>query len=219
MKSHSCKKYLVTLMAAGILAAPAAFANSVQFNFGPVGSPSMTALFEDTGLNQVQLTINAVSLSGDNTLNSLCFNFNPGTDAKQLVFTQTGSIGGVQGNVKSSNDSYKVGGGSGKFDINFSFGSDFKTGDSVTYSITGIPSLSVNDFLYLETPSAGRTPGYAAGSIQELSGLLIVQGTPQQNAVPDVSSTFGLLGLALAAIGVLARRFKVAPSGKMPEAL
>src|SRR3569833_1047711 len=106
MKSHSCKKYLATLMAAGILAAPAAFANSVQFNFGPVGSPSMTALFEDTGLNQVQVTINAVSLSGDNTLNSLCFNFNPGTDAKQLVFTQTGSIGGVQGNVKSSYDSY-----------------------------------------------------------------------------------------------------------------
>lgn len=207
MKSHYYKKYLAILATAGMLAAPA-FANSVQFDFGPVGSPSMTALFEDSGPNQVQLTINALALSGNNTLNSLCFNFNPGLDSKTLIFTQTGSVGGVQGTVNSANDSFKVGGGSGKFDINFIFGPDFKTGDSITYSITGIPSLSVNDFLYLETPSAGRVPGYAAGSIQELSNIVIVQGAPR--AVPDISSTFGLLLTALLGVGFLARRFKSA---------
>lgn len=208
MKSHSCKKHLPILLAAGILAAPAAFANSVQFNFGPVGAPSMTAIFQDAGPNQVQLTIDAVALNENNTLNTLCFNFNPGLDAKNLAFTQTGSVGGVSGVVSSGNDCFKVGGGSGKFDINFVFGPDFKTGDSVTYSITGIPNLSVNDFLFLETPSAGRIPGYAAGSILEESGLLIVQGNPEGNGVPDVSSTLGLLALALGAMGFLAKRFK-----------
>src|SRR5205085_11983985 len=103
------------------------------------------------------------------------------------------SVGGVSGLVSSANDSYKVGGGSGKFDIDFIFEPDFKTGDSVTYSISGIPNLSVNDFLFLETASAGRTPGYASGSIQDLSGFFIVQGTPQEIAGPDISSTFGLL--------------------------
>jgi hypothetical protein len=76
----------------------------------------------------------------------------------------------------------------------------------VIYSITGIPDLSVNDFLFLETPSAGRIPGYAAGSIQELSDVVIVQGEPR--TVPEVSSTFGLLALALVAVGFGVRRFK-----------
>jgi hypothetical protein len=204
MKSHPRKQHLAVLLAIGMMA-PAAFANSVQFNFGPIGAPSMTALFQDAGPNQVQLTIDAVALNGNNTLNTLCFNFNPGLDSKNLTFTQTGSVGGVSGTVTSGNDCFKVGGGSGKFDINFVFGPDFKTGDSVTYSITGIPNLSVNDFLYLETPSAGKVPGYAAGSIQQLSGLLIVQGTPEGNAVPDISSTLGLLALAMGSIALWAR--------------
>jgi len=114
----------------------------------------------------------------------------------------------VQGKVSSANDSYKVGNGSGKFDIDFVFGADFVTGDSVTYSITGIPNLSVNDFLFVETLSAGHTPGYAAGSIQELSDVVIVQGEPR--TVPEVSTTFGLLAIALLGIGFVARSVKAA---------
>jgi hypothetical protein len=208
MKSHYYKSFRAILLATAILAAPAAFANSIRFDFGPVGTPSLTALFQDTVPGQVQLTIDALALNGNNSINSICFNFNPTFDAKGLTFTQTGSVGGVSGLVSSANDSYKVGGGGGKFDIDFIFGPDFKTGDSVTYSISGIPNLTVNDFLFLETASAGRTPGYAAGSIQDLSGFFIVQGTPQQTAVPDISSTFGLLVTALLALGFLGRRFK-----------
>ncbi len=208
MKSHYHKMFRAILLSAGILAARAAFANSVEFDFGPAGAPTMTALFQDAGPGQVQLTIDAVNLNGSDALNSLCFNFNPGLDATSLIFTQTGLVGGVGGRVSAANDSYKVGGGSGKYDINFVFGPNFVTGDSATYSITGIPDLSVNDFLFLATPSAGRLPGYAAGSIQELSDVLIVQGEPDLRGVPEISSTFGLLALALVGIGVLARRFK-----------
>jgi len=200
--------YLAILTAVGVLTAPAAFANSVLFDFGPSGSPTMTALFQDVTPGQVQLSIDAVNLNGNSTLNSLCFNFNPNFDSTSLIFNQTGSVGGVSGKVSSGNDSYKVSGGSGKFDIDFVFGADFVTGDSVTYSITGIPNLSVNDFLFLETPSAGREPGYAAGSIQELSDVVVVQGAPR--TVPDASSTFGLFAMALAGVGLGARRFKMA---------
>ena len=51
------------LLAAGVFVAPAAFGNAVRFDFGPTGTPSMTALFQDVGPNQVQLTISALALS------------------------------------------------------------------------------------------------------------------------------------------------------------
>lgn len=207
MKSQYYKTYLAVLLAAAVLAAPAAFANSIQFNFGPPGAPALTALVQDVQPGQVNLTIDALNLNGNNSINSICFNFDPAFDAKDLTFTQTGSVGGVSSQVSSANDSYKVSGGSGKFDIDFIFGPDFHTGDSVTYSITGIPNLSVNDFLFLETPSAGRTAGYASSSIQELSGLDIIQGTPQ--TVPDISSTFGLVGLGLVSLAFMPRRLRV----------
>ena len=209
MRTKYSKTWLGILLAGEILIAPAAFGNAIRFDFGSAGSPSVTALFEDAGPNQVQLTITALALSGNNSVSSLFFSFDPTLDAQNLNFTQTHSIGGVQGSVHSANDAYKVRGGSGKFDISMVFGqsSPFVTGDAVTYSISGISGLSVNDFLFLETPVAGRPSTYAAGSLQELSGVVVVQGTPQ--AVPDAGSTFGLLVLSLLTIGFLARRFRV----------
>lgn len=209
MKFHYYKTFRAILWAAAIVAAPTAFANSIQFDFGPVGTPVLTALFQDAVPGQVNLTINALALNG-NSINSLCFNLNPTFDAKNLLFTETSSAGGVSGSVRSANDSYKVIGGGGKFDIDFTFDPDFQTGDSVTFSITGIPNLTVNDFLFRETASAGRIPGYAAGSIQELTGLTIIQGNPNEQAVPDISSTFGLLLSAMVAVGILAHRSRAA---------
>ena len=211
VKSRYDKTWLTILLAGQILAAPAAFGNAIRFDFGPAGTPSMTALFEDAGPNQVQLTITALALSGANSLNSLYFNFNPVFDSQNLIFAQTGSVGGVQGAASTGNDSYKASGGGGKFDINLIFGQSpaFVTGDAATFSITGIGGLSVNDFLYQETAAAGRTPTYAAGSLQELSGIVVVQGTPTTANVPDAASTFGLLALSLLTMGWFSQRLRV----------
>src|SRR6185312_4974792 len=124
----------------------------------------MTALFQNDGPNQVKLTISALG-AGNFSLNSLYFNFNPVLDSKNLTFSQTGSVGDGQGQVSTGNDSYKVNGGSGKFDINLTFGGSpaFVTGDSLMFTITGDGGLTVNDFLFQETASAGNTPRYAAG--------------------------------------------------------
>jgi hypothetical protein len=210
VRPQCSKSWLAILLAVPILAAPAAFGNAIRFDFGPAGTPSMTALFEDSGPNQIQLTITALALSGNNSVNSLYFNFNPAFDSQNLTFTQTGSIGGVQGSASTANDSYKASGGGGKFDININFNQNatFVTGDVATFSITGIGDLSVNDFLYQETAAAGRSPTYAVGSLQELSGVVVVQGTPTTD-VPDVAPTFGLLGLGLLTIGLFSRRHRV----------
>ena len=213
VKSQYNKTWLAILLAGGILAAPAAFGNAIRFDFGPTGSPSMTALFEDVAPNQIQLTITALSLSGNNDfINSVYFNFNPAFDSRTLTFTQTGSIGGVQGLANTANDSYKAIGGGGKFDINLAFGPTFSTGDVVTFAITGPNGLSINDFLFQETAAAGRSPTYAAGSFQELSGIVIVQGTPittTEISAPDAASTLGLLVLGLFSISLLSRHLRV----------
>ena len=200
--------WLPIILASAILPAPAAFATTIRFDFGPAGTPAVTALFEDVGPNQVNLTITALALTGNNSVNSLFFNFNPVFDSHNLIFTQTDSIGSVQSSANTANDSYKASGGGGKFDINLAFGKSpaFVNGDAVIYSITGLSGFSVNDFLFLETPAAGRIPTYAAGSLQELSGVVVVNGTPQ--TVPDNTSTFGLLALCLSAIPLLSRQFR-----------
>ena len=218
MRPQCNKTWLTIFLAAQILAAPAAFGNAIQFNFGPAGTPSMTALFEDAGPNQIQLTVTALALSGNNSVNSLYFNFNPVFDSKNLIFTQTGSIGGVQGAASSANDSYKASGGGGKFDINLTFSQSpvFVTGDVATFSITGIGDLSVNDFLYQETAAAGRSPTYAAGSFQELSGIVVIPGTPTTPDVPDAASTSGLLALGLLTMGWFSRRSRVIKGGVRP---
>ena len=213
MKSRCNTVWQAILLAGGMLAAPAAFAttSAVQFNFGPVGAPTVTALFQDDGVNQVQLTISAVGLSPSDTVSSLFFNFDPNLDSKSLTFDQTGSVGGVTASVSTANNSYKVTGGSGKFDVCVTFGDSpaFVNGDSVTFNITSIGDLSVDDFLYEETASAGNTPRFAAGSLQNFDNIVIVQGTPNVDdgpngrGVPDVASTSGLLAMALAGIGFL----------------
>jgi len=152
MKSQCYKTCQAVLLAAAVLTAPAAFAtstaNSIRFDFGPPGAPALTALFQDAAPGTVQLTINALALSGENSINSICFNFDPAFDAKDLTFTQTGSVGGVSGMVSSANDSYKVSGGSGKFDIDFIFGPDFQTGDYRSIGLIGgtVLDLGGNQF-------------------------------------------------------------------------
>jgi hypothetical protein len=210
LKSQYHKAWLAILLAAEILGAQAVFGNSVQFNFGPVGNPSVTAVFQDVGPGQVQLTIDALALPANNFIDSLYFSLNPAFDSRNLIFTQTDSSGGVHGTVNNANDSFKVGGGSGKFDFELVFDQTFAfiTGHTVTYSITGIGGLSANDFLYQETATAGRLPNYAAGSVRDFSGIVVIDGTPQGPSAPDTASTFGLFLLGLFTLGFWNRRVR-----------
>jgi hypothetical protein len=211
LKSQYHKAWLAILLAAEILGAQAAFGTSVQFNFGPIATPSVTAVFQDIGPGQVQLTINALALPANNFIDSLYFSLNPVFDSKNLIFIKTDTLGGVNGTVNTANDSFKVRGGSGKFDIDLVFDhtSAFITGHTVTFSISGIIGLSANDFLFQETPTAGHLPNYAAGSVQDLSGIVVVEATIQDAAgVPDVASTFGLFLLGLFTLGFWNRRVR-----------
>jgi len=211
MKLPFQKLLLPVLLATAILLPPVAFGDAIRFDFGPVGATALTAVFDDAGPNEVELTITGLALSGDNSVQSLCFNFNPGFDARNLMFTQTSQIGGVQVSVKTGNDSYKVSGGSGKFDIDLLFDpfTTFKTGDMVTYCITGISGLSLNDFLFLDTPSAGWLPTYAASSLQESSGIVTIEGTPR--AAPDAMSTFGVLAVSIVIVKLLTQHLRSLP--------
>jgi hypothetical protein len=200
------------VLAGGMVAAPGAFANSALFDFGPNGTTLMTALFQDAGPGQVDLTVTAVNLDANNSVNSLFFCLNPLLDAKDLVFTQTDPPGGAQGVVSLGNDSFKVGGG-GKFDIDMSFGPTpaFDNGDMTHFTISGISGLTVNDFLFQETASAGHSQCYAQGSLLTLDSVVIVDGSLNRDdgpnvSVPDGGATAGLLAMGLAGVGLFARK-------------
>lgn len=214
MQIKSSAGVFAVLVAAQMQFAQLAFGNAIRFDFGEpatsaVGDsiPMMSALFDDVGPNQVELTITANGLAGSDSGRAFYFNFNPAYDASELVFDQAGSVGGVQGSVSTGVNSIKTGGG-GKFDIMLGIGQSpaFVSGDSLTYMITGPMNFSVEDFMFQDTAAAGVSPTYAASSIQQLSGVVVLNGNPTAVSVPDATSTAGLFGLALVALVLVFRR-------------
>ena len=210
---------LLGFLAAQSWFVPRAEANSIFFDFGqtttPAGQnvPLFTALFVDTAPNQVTLTVTSIGLSGNALVEGLFFNFNPVFNSANLVFSPTSTPGAVQATARAANDSFKAWAG-GKFDIEVDLNNPavFTPGSSFAFSITGINSLSVDDFGFLNTRAAGISQTYAAGRIQNLSGVTILNTSPQPVPVPDTASTLGLFALSLVGVGFAFRRANAAAS-------
>jgi hypothetical protein len=177
----------------------------------PSGSaPWLTADFENA-TGGVTLTLSAGGLTGSEFASEMYFNIAPNLDQSRLSFTKTSSIGNFSAPTidhAAGDNHYKAGGG-GKYDFRFNFGSangtTFKSGDSITYFISGISGLTVNDFACLSAPAWwGGDPFYAAAHIQSLPGCASTWiepgGGPTTVPVPEPSS---MVICALGAAGCL----------------
>ncbi len=211
-------------------------ASSVSYDFGsvsggatPAGTPPWAeAVFSDAGANTVTLTLTAGGLGQGSFVSSWYFNLNPSLDSKSLDFTVSGSTGAFTGpSIMTGANGFKAG-PDGKFDILFGFattGDDsalFGSGDSLTYTISGISGLTADDFNQLSTSASGSGAYASAAHVQPGStdvscpawinptatSLLDNAATP--GTVPDASSTIALLGTSLVAIGILRRKFQSA---------
>jgi hypothetical protein len=138
----------------------------------PAGSaPWIDATFSNATPGTVFLTITNAGFVGSEFASELYFNLNTNLDPNNLVFTLVSSNGiFATPSIDHQNaDSYKAD-GDGKYDMRFNFGTasgtTFTTGDSITYQITGISSLTALDFGYLSAPAGGSGPFYAAGHVQ-----------------------------------------------------
>lgn len=149
----------------------------------PAGTgPWIDAYFQDVSSGTVLLTITNVQLAagefvggaGNGANGGVFFNLNPSLNATNLIFTPNGSSGSFTApTIATGTDGFQAD-GDGKYDIQFDFATAnsgrFTGGDSVTYTITGISTLTAADFAYLSAPAGGSGPFYAAAHVQGLSG-------------------------------------------------
>jgi hypothetical protein len=232
----------VVLLAVSSVFVPRACATSIQFDFNhefssgtpPTGTaPWLRAIFSDVAPGSVSLTLIGVNLSATEFVGGWYFNLDPQMDATQLQFSgPVVSNGAVAApGIQTGKDKFKAD-GDGKYDILFSFDTSgdvsqrFTAADSITFTLSGIADLTVEDFNFLSAPAGGHGPFISAAHVQGigdgLSGWVDpVLVTPPDDivTVPDNASTILLLGLALSAVEVVRRKLPALQAIKIKRRL
>jgi hypothetical protein len=177
----------------------------------PEGTPPwITASFSDSGPGTVYLTLVTTNLTGSEIVSEWDINLDTSLNAADLVFTKTGSSGSFTNpTINLGANNYKAD-GDGYYDINFAFTTNggtstrFGVGDSVTYTITGISTLTAQSFNWLSNETngsgnggGGNGPYYMAAHVQSigsgsLSGWV---ATPEPSVF--ILLVLGICGLAL----------------------
>jgi hypothetical protein len=206
-----------------VMVASSSWASTTTYDFSdtfegaPPGAvpPWLQASFTDTGLpaNTVQLTLSAVNLSANESVSCWYFNLNPLLDSTALSFGSPSSVGSFGTPlIQTGADKFKAA-GSGKYDILFTFGGSdssagFGAGDSITFTITGIPGLNASDFSSLST-SGGDGPYASAAHIVsgqqsgwvDPASVIHASILASDFSVPDTCGTLALLSLSTLALG------------------
>jgi hypothetical protein len=185
---------------------------------GPTSpGPWVDVTLKDSSPGTVVLTISNLNIASSEKITELYLNLNPSFLATSLVFSNTGGSSGVFAPLPSLGLNMFKADGDGKYDILFDFGltpsTAFSTSDYLTYTITGIPTLTSSDFEFLSQPAGGHGPFYAALHVQGInitnvtdlsnSGWVSAEPSPLALVVPEPASA-GLL-LFAAGLGFVSR--------------
>jgi hypothetical protein len=197
---------------ASVSAAVVTFEYDINFGTGSVVGPSpwMTVTFDDGGsAGSVDLTIQLEASLGTGDINQLYFNLNPVLDATQLNFARTGGTGPTASNIDIllGTDAFQAD-GDGIYDIYMEFppppgqqAARFNAGEFLTFQITGIASLTADDFNFLAEVGGSNGPFYSAAQ-----AIDVVNGESTWIAAVPVPAAVWLFGSALGALGWTARR-------------
>ncbi len=175
----------------------------------PSGSPPwVTVAMNDYGSpGSVEMTLTAPGLTGNESVFLLYLNLAPTLDPDDLTFAlDAKSRAAMTTPTISTGVNAFMADGDGKYDIRFSFASGgppetFVTGDFITYTIGGIPTLTVDSFNFNSSPAGAHGPFRMAAHVQNTGDNFEASGwiAGPDPVVPEPSS---LALLVLGAIGV-----------------
>jgi hypothetical protein len=182
----------------------------------PAGTPPWLRVTIDDhdGVGSVDLTLTAINLVASEFVTEWDLNLDPTLSPASLIFsapTKTGTF--ADPTIGLGVNAFQAD-GDGLYDISFGFSTSgagggvnrFTAGDSVSYTISGIPTLNAFSFLFLSAPSGGKGPFYTAAHVQGIGASGNDSGwvAPQNGGViiipePVSAAAFGVAGLLLAA--------------------
>ena len=179
-----------------------------QYTSGAVPAgpgPWLTATFDDHGTaGAVTLTISANLTGSSEFVTRVLFNLDPALNPSSLAFSAPTKVGTFADPVISAGANSQSAGGGSDFDLLVQFDNSppanrFGGAESVTYTITGIPTLTANSFAF---PSVGGGSGPLPASAHVQGTGVNAQGSAWVSVPEPAAASLLLLGVP----ALLARR-------------
>ena len=207
------------MLAVSLAGSSASRASELTFDFSTVfrgsslgltvvpGSPVMQAIFQDVSPGVVRLTVSNLNLTANENVPALYFNLNPTLNPADLHFQFESGSGFVGPSVATGDRAYFGPGLHFGFSLHFLGHGDssrtFGSGEFVTELISGIPTLTADDFGTFITRRTSPDKYYAVAGIDQLGdtsqSTWLTSDVPKVNVPVPEPGSFALLSALIGA--------------------
>ncbi len=172
----------------------------------PIGTaPWVTIMADDQGgVGTVWLTIKCSNIQNLEFVSDVYLNLDPALNATNLDFAGLSKIGTFDSpTISKGTDAFKADGVQGYYDLRFDFstssGHTLNNGDSITYTVTGIPTLTQSSFAFPTLDTGLFAGAHVQGQPPngKESSWIFSHGYTSSNATADRSNSLTAFGPAV----------------------